>query len=584
MTSRFIFDATSTAVDLGKKFKEAKLLHSDRSSEAALSITVLANFSTHYLVNSIFTSLVFNEVRPNIYEAPFDQWEFELSNPASESYKRRSDYTLLALSATRLLFLEDRDNFECNLRQLLIRYQEASHSQIILVMPELVSESFDQTSFFYQKIQSIRTKLRSELKGLVQFLDINPLIMEFGFARWRPSKFLLSAKFACHPNCYPLYGNYLANYLLSLVRRPTRLIIVDLDNTLWEGVVGDVGCEGVGLDRDGTGYPYLVLQNYLLNLKRAGVLLALCSKNNVEVAKKVFDDRKEMILKFDDFVAHQINWEPKSENILKILQDLNLTTAGTMFIDDSRFEREEVRANMPGVHVPELPEEPESWCDYLSRSGHFTIAKITTDDIRKTEMYFAESRRKNEAAAHTDYQEFLCGLNLVITAERVGGSNFDRVHELIHKTNQFNLTTNRLSRDELQLMSADDQAFSYCYRLTDKYSDYGVIAVFIAKNDTGTWRIVNWLMSCRTIGRGVEDAVFNHFLSVKLSNRGCVLGEYKETDKNGLVSNLLDRMGFNLDEKTNLRTFTVGDCINPTADHIELINLTNKVDEKNAPR
>lgn len=570
MSDKFVFDTSSTASDLGKKFKEARCEEIQSKAKDRISLTVLANFSTQYLVNSIYTSLLFNGVSPDIYEAPFDQWEFELINSESETYKRKSDYTLLMLSSTRLIY--DRSSpvsrFVSHLKSLLTRYKEQSKSEVILVLPESIREGFDQTSFFYRLVRTYRNELQSELAGMVHFVDIDPLIMEFGLQKWHPSKFLISAKFCCHPNCFPLYGNYLVSFILSLIRRPTRLVIVDLDDTLWGGVVGDVGWEAVGLDKNAEGYSYLMLQNYLLSLRDAGVLLATCSKNTLEIAKKVFDKRKEMILKFDDFVAHEINWDPKSVNVQRILRSLNLTSAGVMFLDDSKFEREEVKSNLPDMLVPELPENVESWCEFLSRSGHLTIAKVNEEDSQKTAMYFAEKQRKEDEGRHIDYLEFLRSLNLTITPEKVTPDNFDRVFELIHKTNQFNLTTRRLTRGELEEFASSEDSYCYCYRLKDIYSDYGIISVFIAQKTLEYWEINTWLMSCRAIGRGVENFVFNHFISVMLSSEDTVIGRYIASGKNKLVADLLVKMGFTQDEITGVPTFTVGRCKNPIADYI----------------
>jgi FkbH-like protein len=570
--TNFTFSTSSTASDLNKKLKEAKSEELQSRVNTKISITVLANFSTQYLVNSIYTSLIFNGINPDIYESSFDQWEFELNNPESETYRRNSDYTLLLLSSTRLILNRSKNprEFAANLKSLLIRYKEKCRGEIILVLPESIREGFDQTSYFHQWVKLIKKELQQELKNVVHFVDIDPLIMEFGLERWHSSKFLVSAKLCCHPNCFPLYGNYLSSFLQSLLRRPTRLIITDLDDTLWDGVVGELGWEGVGLDQNSKGYSYLMLQNYLLSLKEAGVLLAICSKNSFEVAKKVFDNRREMILKFDDFVAHEINWDPKSENIKKILSDLNLTATGVMFIDDSKFEREDVKNNLPEVIVPELSEDAENWCEFLSKSGYLTIGRVNEEDLTKSSMYYAEKQRKEDAETFSDYSYFLKNLKLIITPEKVSSSNFDRVFELIHKTNQFNLTTKRLTWKELERFASHDDCFCYCYSLKDKYSDYGIISVFIAEKISNDWKINSWLMSCRAMGRGVENAVFDHFLSVMLTEGETVFGEYVETEKNKPIADLLEKMGFTENSQNSTCSFTVGKNKNPKEEYIKI--------------
>ena len=568
-----LFSTESTVADLAKKFRLAKDRNMHAEANSNISITVLANFSTQYLVNALYASLVYKNISPDIYESPFNQWEFELNNTESETNKRKSDFTILLLSSTRLLLdrrAMDTKAFVRHLDKLLTHYKEKSSGKVVMVLPESVREGFDQTSVFFNWVKELRLELQETLGEKCCIIDIHPLIMEFGFEKWHSPKFLINSKFCCHPNCYPLYGRYLADFVQSSIVRPVKLIITDLDNMLWRGVVGDLGWENVGLDQDADGYPYLMLQRYLQGLRESGVLLATCSKNSLEVAKQVFENRREMILKFNDFVAHEINWNPKSQNIRNILDNLNLTQTGILFLDDSKFEREEVRSNLTDLIIPELPENPERWCEFLSKSGMFNIGTISQEDINKSEMYFAEKRRKEDAAEYTDYSSFLKNLQLTVQPEKVSLNNIDRVFELIHKTNQFNLTDRRLGFVELKELIRDENNYCYCHRLRDKYSDYGIISVFIAEKLPDSWKINTWLMSCRAMGRGVENAVFEHFLCSGLILGETIYGEYIKTDKNKPISDLLDIMGFSRNPQDSSYIFTLGKDTNPKTDYIEI--------------
>lgn len=572
MQGRFIFHTGSTASDLNKRLKEARSDEVRARATRGASIAVLGNFSTQYLVKAIFASLAFGGVTPDIFEAPFDQWEFELNNPDSETSRRRSDYLLILLSSTRLIVEGGRDPeaFAGYLRRLISDYKSRSHGEVVLMLPESLREGFDHTSVFYRSVRALRAALLRELDGLVSFIDIDPLIMEFGFDRWHPAKFFYSAKLCCHPNCFPLFGNYIANFIQSLIARPTKLVIVDLDNTLWQGVVGDLGWESVGLDRDSTGYPHLLLQHYLLSLRSAGVLLAMCSKNDLDVVRPVFEQRSEMVLKWDHFSAREVNWSPKSENIRNILKTLNLSPTGVMFLDDAKFEREEVRRAIPEIIVPELPDNAEVWCELLSREGYLTVSRVSQQDEMRSRQYAEEEQRRNEASQHGDYRSFLEQLGLVIAPERVSPRNFDRSFELIQKTNQFNLTTRRLGRNELEQYAASDDCFCYCYGLKDKYSDYGIISVFIAEKGAAGWAINSWLMSCRAIGRGVEHAVFRHFVSTALKAGDQVSGKYLPTEKNQLVEKLLETTGFGEDTANGGACFVAGRHVSPDVEYIRV--------------
>jgi FkbH-like protein len=570
MNGRFIFSTVSTVSDLSKKMKEAKSKERLLAAKTRVSLTILANFSTQYLVQSLYTSLVFNGINPDIFEAPYDQWEFELGNPESETYKRNADVLILALSSTRLVLERDKTVTDlcARIKRVLVRYKQASRSEVLLVLPESLREGFDPTSVFHRFVATVRMQLREALGSVVHLVHIDPLIMEFGFERWHSTKFLISAKLCCHPNCFPLYGDYLSCFVQSLIKNPVKLIVVDLDNTLWQGEVGEVGWEGVGLDKEGGGYPHLMLQKYLLELKRSGVLLAICSKNSRTVVKSVFDNRPEMILSFDDFVASEINWNPKSEGIRNILTQLNLTTDGVQFLDDSRFEREEVRAQFPELIVPELQENKETWCDDLSKTGFFTVSKDAGKGETRSMLYSIESQRIEESKKHANYSEFLKSLNLELFPRKVGPENFDRVFELIHKSNQFNLTSRRLSRAELSGLASNENVFCFCYGLKDRYSDYGIISVFIAERIDSSWEINTWLMSCRAMGRGVEMAVFDHFLRHRLQANQTIVGEYRPTEKNKPVSDLLPKIGFSENNPGGTWVFVVGKDTHRKAEYI----------------
>ncbi len=537
-----------------------------------LSVNVLSNVSIQYIVKAMNLSFIRMGIAPEIHETSFDQWELELQNFASDTYRVNHDFILIFLSSTRLVLnpiARDPVHFVSYLKQLLVSYQARKKAKILMVLPERLAEAVDATSPFYDWVESMRLTMRSELSGIVTFLDPEPLIAEIGAEKWYSKKFLISAKLHCHPNCHPFIGNVWARAIGSLVREPVKLVIVDLDNTLWSGVVGDLGWEGVKLDMDSLGYSHMMLQRYLLEIKKKGVLLALCSKNESSVAQDVFKKRNEMILKLEDFVAIEINWLPKSQNIQNILKQLNLSTSGVVFLDDSKFEREEVKAQFPDLIVPELSENPEEWNLYLARSGIFTSVASNKTDVDKTLLYQIEKQREEVAGKFENYQDFLAHLELKLEPMLISEESLDRVFELIHKTNQFNLKTKRYSLTELKDLITRAGAFAYCYRLQDKYSDYGIISIFIAeKTRSSSYEIDTWLMSCRSMGRNVENAVFHHFLS-NLEAGADINGAYIETPKNKPVSDLLLKMGF--DQHGDSFRFIVGKNSAPTADFITMI-------------
>jgi FkbH-like protein len=543
-----LFNTNSTVKDLSKNYEIELNISPAKDAYTKVSIAVLGNFSTQYLVKAISLSLQANMIYPEIYESGFDQWEFDLRNIDSELYKRTPDYLVITLSSQFLINCAGNkpNEFIANLKCLIEGYKGRCKGDVILTLPESMREGYDQSSPFYRFVKELQLEMLKQLNGLASLVDLDSLIMEFGMNSWYPEKYLHLGKFSCHPNCYPLMGNRIGNAIVSLIKRPIRLIIVDLDNTLWGGVVGDDGWENVDLSVDSVGYFHLMLQRYLFSLKNLGVLLAISSKNSHEVAKKVFDDRPEMVLKFNDFICTEINWGPKSESVSRILKKLNLTETGLMFLDDSAFEREEVRSQHANIIIPDLSESVQNWCYILSKSGYFSISKTSNDDMNKSSQYLVELQRQEELSSSDSFDDFLKKLDLKLYESDVSDDNFDRVFELIHKTNQFNLTTKRYSRTELQAMLQDKNYICKCYRLQDKYSDYGIIGLFFLRSLSSelSWEIDTWLMSCRAMGRGVERTIFGSFINAHIKIGSIVQAEYIKTPKNKPVSTLLDSVGF----------------------------------------
>jgi FkbH-like protein len=566
------FNTHSTTLELTKSFRAATLRLKSLSEQPNTALTLLSNFSTQYLSQSIVASLIEWNIYPDLYESSFDQWELELNNRESRTHTHRSDFIIIALSSGKLILDErassDPKGFTKYLRELIEQRKANQRCEILLTLPESLHAGYDHTSFFSKFVNRLRDAFTSELADITHLVDINPLIMEFGFDKWEPGKYLTNGQFCCHPNCYPLFGSYIANNIRNLINRSTKLVISDLDNTLWDGVLGELGWKEVGLDRYSSGYSHLTLQRYLLDLKNMGVLLAIASKNDESAAREAFEKRPEMVLKWGDFVTKRINWHPKSQNIEEILTELNLSSAGVVFLDDSKFEREEVRNSLPGITVPELAEDSSRWCSFLSRSGLFTSAKVSAEDTMRQSFYESEQRRRDESSRYANYEDFLKGLNLQIQVLNIEDSNFDRVFDLIQKTNQFNLTTKRHSRSELQTLLAKKGALGFCYQLRDKFCDYGIIAVTLAERCRAGYELDTFLMSCRVVGRGVETFVFNHLVMRYLTNDELLMAEYIPTQKNGPIASLLQNLGFEPLTSTSRWQFKKGLHQLPRIEHI----------------
>ncbi|MDQ6719088.1 MAG: HAD-IIIC family phosphatase, partial [Gemmatimonadota bacterium] len=344
------------------------------------------------------------------------------------------------------------------------------------------------------------------------------------------------------PDRTPALLARLADAIAGYVVQRVKLVISDLDDTLWGGRVGDDGYEGIELDPSGPGRHFLRMQSFLAGLQEQGVVLALASKNNRAPVEEVFEKRPEMMVGLKDFAATEIHWEPKSVSVGRILERLNLTRTGIVFLDDNPVEREEVRRQFPELIVPDLPEDPAQRVPMLVASGIFDRRVVTDESRSRSTMYAQNSERESAMASSANIDDFLRDLEMVMEVMPVDDAR-ERVLELIQKTNQFNLTTRRYSWEDVSAITR--RGFGVCYRLKDKFGDNGIISVVLVDAEGDEGRIDLWLMSCRVLGRKVEEAILAD-VACRARERGIrrLVGEFIPSPKNALVKDLYPKLGF----------------------------------------
>lgn len=337
--------------------------------------------------------------------------------------------------------------------------------------------------------------------------------------------------------------------LRSMLVGPKKVLVLDLDNTVWGGVVGEVGPQGIEIGDNPTGEAFRAIQAYAKELTKRGCLLAVCSKNNPADAREPFEKNSSMILSLDDFAAFEASWDPKAEAIKRIAQTLNLGIDSFVFVDDNPAEREHVRQMLPEVEVVELPQDPSDYVQAIEASLFFEATNVTDEDSERAKQYAVESKRREIASTFASMDDYLVSLDMIADIRPINEEDLPRVVQLLSKTNQFNLTTRRHNAEIVSAMLADPSAIGLSLRLSDRFGDYGLVAVVIAvpvKDKTPlTLHIDSWLMSCRVIGRTVEEYCLNALLSrAQQLNAHILSGTYVPTKKNGLVKDLLDRLGF----------------------------------------
>ncbi|MGA2936330.1 MAG: HAD-IIIC family phosphatase [Syntrophobacteraceae bacterium] len=387
--------------------------------------------------------------------------------------------------------------------------------------------------------------LSENLPSGVSFCDINRVALQLG-SKFNSDVDWYSSKQYPALEALPALSNSIAAHLRAAFGYAAKVLVVDLDNTLWGGVIGEDGPSGIILGPPSPeGECYLDLQRYIKELKQRGILLAVCSKNNFEDAEAPFKEHESMVLRFDDFVIFTANWQDKASNIKEMAQKLSLGLDSFVYLDDNPLERAWVRSRLPEVIVPECGNTPWEMLAALRQGMFFETTGLSEEDIGRSQSYKSNFARQELEKNAATLEEFLAGLEMVAETGPVDNMTLARVTQLINKTNQFNLTTRRYSEQEVRRMAASPDWWTRWFRLKDKFGDHGLIGVILAGKSANQWNVDTWLMSCRVLGRKMEE--FMHAELVKAAfddGAAMVTGEYIPTRKNELVKDMYPGLGF----------------------------------------
>jgi FkbH-like protein len=379
--------------------------------------------------------------------------------------------------------------------------------------------------------------------------DVAALAETVGLANWHtPTQWHL-AKFAFDARLLPLYCDHVARIASALRGKSRRCLIVDLDNTLWGGVVGDDGLEGIVIGQgDATGEAYLDVQRAALALRERGIVLAVSSKNDDAVARAVFSDHPEMLLRDNHIAVFQANWNDKATNIAAIAVELSLGLESMVFVDDNPVERGLVRETLPEVAVPELPEDPALYARTLLAAGYFEAVAFSDEDRKRASFYEDNARRVALQGQVADVAAYLASLDMRIVFRPFDATGRSRITQLINKSNQFNLTTRRYTEAEVAALESDARCFTLQVRLIDRFGDNGMISAVVCRPGApGAWEIDTWLMSCRVLGRRVEHMVLREIVHhARLRGVKRLVGLYLPTARNGMVRDHYGALGFSL--------------------------------------
>lgn len=378
--------------------------------------------------------------------------------------------------------------------------------------------------------------------------DINYLSGLIGLDNWFSLENWYLYKYALAVDKIPDLAFGIAKIIKSALGKNKKSVVLDLDNTLWGGVIGDDGVEGIAIGNEQpAGMSYTEFQSYLKRLTGLGIMLNVCSKNEEKIAKQGFTDRKEAPLSVDDFICFKANWEPKHMNIAAIAKEINIGEDSLVFIDDNPAEREIVRKSLPTVTVPEVS-CPEDYIKAIDRAGYFEITSFTKDDAKRNEMYKQNAQRAAAESAFTDYNDYLLSLEMTGEIGPFSTAHCERITQLINKTNQFNFTTRRYAQSEVEEIIADRTNYISAYaKLIDKFGDNGITTCLIASVEGTNANIDLWVMSCRVFKRHLEYAVFDYLIA-KCKEMGVktITASYLPTAKNVIIKDFYEGIGFDV--------------------------------------
>ena len=377
--------------------------------------------------------------------------------------------------------------------------------------------------------------------------DLANLAARVGLDTWFDPIRFHEAKTPFRVEMCPLAADHLSRVIAAMTGKTCRALILDLDNTLWGGVIGDDGLAGLVLGHGSPeGEAFLAFQRFVLDLRCRGIVLAVCSKNTDEIAREPFRSHPEMLLKEEHIAIFQANWEDKATNIKAIAEALALGLDSIAFADDNAAERERVRQELPLVSVPELGGDPAYFPARIADSGVFEHLVLNADDLGRAQSYENNARRAELHSRVGNYDEYLASLGMTMEVSRFDAVGRARIAQLINKSNQFNLTTRRYSEEDVRDFE-DDRENILCWqaRLSDAFGAHGTIAIVIVRKNAGVWTIDTWLQSCRVLKRGVEEALMNLLLErARAEGATRIDGEYIPTPRNQIVADFFARLGF----------------------------------------
>ena len=543
-------------------FKELKK-YINKPAAYNYKLAVLGDTATQLLVQAVKGYGAVFDYNIDIYESEYDQISSEIINPGSELYTFSPQGILLFFSVQTLYNkfcaedTQNRTSFAEKTLELIKDYLSVINlrlnAKIFLCnfceYNDNVWGNYGSSypiSFIFQlrKLNFLISELAFDAKNvfIIDMQDIQNHIGDTIFSE----KFYYSAKVAISVDALPYMAKAIFDFIRCFDGKIKKCAILDLDNTLWGGVIGDDGLNNIQIGELGIGQAFSDFQRWLKQLGQRGIILAVCSKNNEDTAKEPFLKHPDMILKLEDIALFTANWSDKASNIKYIQSVLNIGFDSMVFIDDNPFERELVKSMLPEITVPDIPDDPALYKSYLIEQNYFGTVSVSEEDSIRTQLYRQEADRALQKSLFDNIEDYLKSLEMIGTVKSFDSFDIPRIAQLTQRSNQFNLRTVRYSEDDIIRIANSDKHYTLSFHLKDKFGDHGLIGVVILKETEPSVLFVDtWLMSCRVLKRTVEEFIVNTMLlCAKDHGYKKIIGEYIKTEKNSMVKSIYSDMGF----------------------------------------
>lgn len=553
---------------LGRLLRGADFIK--ESNLPTLRVALVGGYTTEPIANAVCVALLLIGYCAEVYEAPFGVYRQEMYDPCSALYAFKPQVILIippaadiASAPHRPLAGSDVDfalrsevEHWLNIWSEIRRYSDAVILQHLFETSDHVMLGLAERRISWsptQFVSELNRRLITESTAAVLWVDVETLATLVGKNNWHDPRFSHHGKFAFSPKFLPEYTKLVEGVFRSALAKGRKALIVDLDNTLWGGVVGDDGLDGIKLGPETPeGEAYFAFCQYIANLGRRGVILGICSKNEMNNVSEVFERHRHMPLSLDEFSIVRCNWQDKAQNLAAIALELNIDPSAIVFVDDNPAECELVRRSIPTMHVVQLDGDVATFIRRLDRERLFDSQEFSAEDLSRTQSYKARSDAELIRTSATDLDAYLSSLQMIGQVWLAGSEDLSRLTQMEAKTNQFNLTTRRWTSTQLRDFMIDINHDVLCFRMTDRFADHGLVGSMVIRYEGDTVIILSWILSCRVFSRTCEEFMARYLMQSSIKRQfSKIIGEFSGTEKNRMFESLYSRLGFTACLTTN---------------------------------